>query len=338
MRRRLSALRTASIAFCLGAIALAGDDFTLASFTGATESPANRIGAAPDFRAPTVAASAIAKSAGGTPGFVTQSGTYFVYANVNDAGNPPSGVGAVSANVSAITTGATATALAAGSFSVGGVSYSHRSVQLTADAVLAEGARAYSVTAGDNAANGGTQAGFSVTIDNTVPSGSDVQTANGGATAGTAEAGDTATFTFSEAIDPASVLSGWTGASTAVVVRLINGGALPTTADSVQIWNAANSAQLPLGAITLPSGTYVGGLAATDSALFGATGTASTMVISGSTITITLGTAGGAQAAGAGTLAGAMSWVPSATATDRAGNATSTATVTETTPPSDTEF
>jgi hypothetical protein len=80
----------------------------------------------------------------------------------------------------------------------------------------------------------------------------------------------------------------------------------------------------------------VGGTSATDSALFGATGTASTMAMSGSTITITLGTASG-QAPGAGVLAGAMSWVPSATATDRGGNAGATTTVNEAAP-SDTEF
>jgi hypothetical protein len=326
------------MAMCLATMALAGDDFTLASFTGGTDSPASRVSAAPDFRAPAVASSTIAKSAGGTPGFVKQGGTYHVYANVSDAGNPPSGVATVTADVSTVTAAQTAAVLAPGSFSIGGASYSHRSAQLTADGALAEGAKAYSVAAADSVSNGDTHGGFAVTVDNTVPSGSDVQTANGGATAGTAEQADTVTYTFSEAIDPASLLSGWTGSSTSVVVRLINGGLLPTTVDTVQIWNAANSAQLPLGVITLPTGSYVGGLTATDSALFGATGTASTMVMSGSTITITLGTAGGSQGAGAGSLPGAMSWVPSAAATDRADNATSTATVAESAPPSDTEF
>lgn len=338
MNRRRNLERMAAFAVCLGAVAVVGDEFTLAAFTGSTDSPANRVTAASDFRAPTVDSSTIAKSAGGTPGFVKQGGTYHVYANVSDTGNPASGVGTVTADVSLVTGGQTAAALASGSFSVGGASYNFRSAQLTANGSLPEGAKAYSASAADNASNGGTQGGFSVTVDNTVPGGSDVQTANGGSTAGTAEQGDTVTFSFSEPLDPASVLSGWTGSSTSVVVRLVNGGALPTTADTVQVWNAANSAQLPLGLITLPSGTYVGGLSGTDSALFGASGTASTMVVSGNTITITLGTAGGSQGATAGVLAGAMSWVPSASSTDRAGNATSTAIVAETTPPADTEF
>jgi hypothetical protein len=336
VNRRRRALRGATFAVCLAALALAGDGFTLASFTSTSSSPGNRVTAAPDFLAPAVSASVVGKSAGGTPGFVKQGGTYFVYANVTDDGNPASGVGTVTANASNVTTGQTAVALAAGSFSADGVSYGYRSAQLTANASLSAGSKSYSVSATDNASNGPSTANFSLTVDNTPPSGSDVQTANGAVTAGTAEANDTITFAFSEQIDPNSVLSGWTGSSTSVVVRLINGGLLPATADTVQIWNAGNTAALPLGTVTLPSGTYVGGTSGTDAALFGATGTASTMTMSGSTITITLGTASG-QAASLGLLAGAMSWVPSASATDRAGNATSTTTVNET-GGGDTEF
>ena len=59
--------------------------------------------------------------------------------------------------------------------------------------------------AADNAANTGTQSGFPVTVDNTAPAGSDVQTANGGSTPGRPEQGDIVTFTFTEQIDPASV-------------------------------------------------------------------------------------------------------------------------------------
>ncbi len=52
----------------------------------------------------------------------------------------------------------------------------------------------------------------SVTLDNTVPTASDIQTANNGSIVGRAETGDTITYTFSEAMDPSSILSGWTGA------------------------------------------------------------------------------------------------------------------------------
>ena len=338
MRRPRNPLRLCALAVLLGSLVLASGGFTQAAFVGTASNPGNRVSAASDFRPPSVSASVIAKSAGGTPSFIKQGGTYHVYANVSDTGNPASGVGSVTANVSNVTTGQTAAALSSGSFSVGGISYAFRSAALTANAVLSEGLKTYTVSATDNASNAsGPIGGFSVTVDNTAPGGTNVQTANGAATAGTAEQNDTITYTFSEPIDPASVLAGWTGSSTSVVVRLINGGTLPVTADTFQIWNAANNAQLPLGTVTLPSGTYVGGLAGGEVASFGASGTASTMAMSGSTITITLGTAGG-SAASLGLLAGAMSWVPSATATDRAGNATSTATVAESTPPNDVEF
>jgi hypothetical protein len=319
------------------ALALAGDGFTLAAFTGGAENPGNRVSAAPDFLEPTIESSAIGKSTGGVAGFIHQGGAYRVYANVSDTGNPASGVDSVTADVSTVTAGSTAVALAPGSFSAGGVSYGFRSAQLTAGAGLSAGSKAYSVSATDSAANGPASSGFAVTVDNTAPAGSNVQTADGGGTAGTPQAGDTLTYTFTEAMEPESILAGWSGTSTSVVVRVANGGVLPITADTVSVWNSTNAAQLPLGTITLPSGTYVAGLAAGDSATFGATGTPSTMVMSGSTITITLGTAAG-QAAGLGLLPGAMSWVPSAIATDWAGNATSTGSVTETTPPSDVEF
>ena len=45
-------------------------------------------------------------------------------------------------------------------------------------------------------------------VDNTAPSGTDVEAVNGGATVGKAEAGDVVSFTFSEPIEPASLLAG----------------------------------------------------------------------------------------------------------------------------------
>src|SRR5207302_676835 len=94
--------------------------------------------------------------------------------------------------------------------------------------------------------------------------------------------------------------------------------------DSVQIWNAANSAQLNLGSISLASRNYnTSGATIT----FGASGTASSMLQSGSTITITLGT----QSAAAATVATNTSsiWTPSASVLDPAGNVMSTTARTE---------
>lgn len=306
-------------AFLLGTSALARQS-VWGNFTATAPNAGNSITAATDFRAPTASASVIGKTAGGIVGQIKKGGTYYVYASASDTGNPASGVSAVTANVNSITSGSTAVALSAGSFSANGVSYGYRSASLTAGTSLAAGSYSYSLTLTDTAGNSATQSGFSVIVDNTVPTGTDVQTANGGATAGLAEAGDKITFTFSEAIDPNSIVSGWNSGSTNVVVRLNNGTG--SNNDNVTVFNATNATQLPLGSINLGRADYT-----SSSITFGATGTASSMVMSGSTITITLGTASGtATTAGA---TGTMSWTPSASATDAAGNAVSTTAVTE---------
>ena len=273
----------------------------------------------PDTVPPSVSSTVIAKTTPYLPGFIRQGGTYYVYANVADGGCAATGIASVTANVSTITTGATAVALVAGSYTIGGVAYDHRSASRTANATLAAGAKAYTITSTDVATNSQTQTGFSVTVDNTRPTGSTVQTANGSTTAGRPEAGDTVTFTFSEAIDPETVLAGWTGASTNVVVRIANNAG----GDLLTIRNAGNTAQLPMGSINLGGTAYV-----TANRDFGATGTASTMVLSGAAITITLGTPSGATGTQATT--GTMAWTPTATVTDPAGNTCMTTVANET--------
>lgn len=319
MSLRPAMVATTLVAFLLGAASMARPG-VWGNFTSAAPDAGNSITAAADFRAPTASAAAIGKTAGGVVGQVKKGGTYYVYANVADTGNPASGVSTVTANVSSITSGSTAVALAAGSFTAGGLTYNRRSAALTSGSTLAAGSYPYSLTLTDAAGNSATQSGFSVTIDNTAPSGTDVQATNGGTTAGLAEAGDKLTFTFSKAIDPNSVLAAWTGAATNVVVHLNNGSGSGN--DTVTIFNSTNTTQLPLGSVNLGRTDYTGA-----NLTFGATGTASTMVMSGNTITITLGTQSAAATTAAST--GTMSWTPSATATDGAGNALSTTAVTE---------
>jgi hypothetical protein len=315
------------VAVLLGSAALAHES-VWGNFTAKTPSAGNSITAATDFRAPSASASVIGKTGGGTVGYVKKAGTYYVYANVSDTGSPASGVSTVTANVSAITSTGTAVALSAGSFTVGGVTYNRRSAAVTADSGLAAGSYGYSLTMTDVAGNSKTQSGYAVTVDNTVPTGTDVQAVNAGVTSGLAEAGDKITFTYSKAIDPNSVLSGWNSGSTNVVVRLNNGSGASN--DTLTVFNATNASQLPLGSINLGRVDYTAA-----SITFGATGTASSMVMSGTTITITLGTQSAAATTAAGT--GTMSWTPSATATDVAGNGASTAAVTES-GTADTEF
>ena len=270
-----------------------------------------------DATAPTSSAAVLQKTTGGATGAIRQGGTYRVYATVADSGDPATGVASVTANVSALTTGSTAVALTAGSFTVGGVVYGYQSAQLTATNPQAAGTKTWTVTATDGAGNAATSSAFPVTVDNTKPAGADVQALNGGAIPGRAETGDLVQLTYTEAIDPHSVLAGWTGAATTVTVRLTNNGG--AGGDRIQIWNAANSAQLPLGTVFLTDTGYV-----TTSRNF----TGSTMQLVGSVVVVTLGTPSGATLTVA-TPTNAT-WAPSATVFDPAGNTATTTSVTET--------
>lgn len=312
----------ASAATLVLAVALTSALANRAVFGWVSKTPAtstnNKITAATDFVAPTITGTVIAKTTGGIPGTIRKGGTYYVYANGADTGNPASGVSTIKANVNSITSGQTAATLSAGTFTVEGETFTRRSASLTASSTLAAGSVSYALTVTDANANARTESGFTVEVDNTAPTGTDIQTTNAGATVGLAEAGDKITYTFSKAIDPNSVLAGWSGASTPVVVRLNQ-----ATKDTVTVFNATNVTQLPLGSISLAATDYT-----TASITFGATGTASTMVLSGNQVFVTLGTQSAAASAAAAT--GTMIWTPAAGATDASGNPTSTTAVNET--------
>jgi hypothetical protein len=312
----------------VAAIALAAIPAAFAAFAARAENPGNIVTAAPDFRPPLVTATAIGKTIGGATGFVKQGATYYVYATVAaDTGNPASGTASVKANVETITTGSTAVPLAAGTYSAGGVSYNYRSAMLTAGGVLAEGARTFNVTATDNAANANTLSG-GVTIDNTAPKAVDIQSANGGTTVGFAEEKDSLTYTFSEPVEPESILAGWTGAATNVTVRVVDNGLLATGNDAVQIYDSTNATLLPLGTVDLGRGDYAAGLLGGTYRFVN-----SKMTISGNTITIVFGAYSSTIIVDAGRTTAAatatMTWAPVATPYDRAQNAMSTAAAIE---------
>ena len=318
MLRRRRLLVGTAIAFVFVA---SGVGVTYAAFSNTTSNPGSVVTAQPDWKAPTVSATTIKKTTGYLTGYVRQGGTYNVYANVSEpASNPAAGIASVDADVATVTAGQTAVALttAGGPWTVEGVSYNYRSAQLTADNPLAAGGKTWSLTSTDAAlptANTTNSAGLTATVDNTGATASNIATTNSG-TARRPTIGDTITFTTSEQIDPESILADWTGASTDVTVRVNQAGG----SDTLQIWNTANGAQLPLGTVTLGRTDYV-----TATATFGPStaATKSTMVQSGNAITVTLGTmtAGTATTAGGG---GNMSWAPSATSYNAAGVATST--------------
>ena len=121
-------------------------------------------------------ATVIAATTGTSPqGFVKQGGTYRVFANASDL---PSGAGNFSgvnlatllANVSTVSAGQTAVALTACGGCGPASAYAYQSAQLTADAVLSEGNKLYSVSASDNLGTSSTSSGANVQVDNTAPS------------------------------------------------------------------------------------------------------------------------------------------------------------------------
>jgi hypothetical protein len=322
-----------------GLIVLVGS--TAAAFRSPSESAGNLVTAAPDFRAPIVTAAAIGKAQGGTTGFVRSGGAYFVYANVSDGGNPPSGVAAVSADLSSLTPGETAVPLNPGSYSAGGQSYDYRSAQRTAAAGLPEGPVGFTTTSVDAAANSAA-AEWTAVVDNTPPAAIDVQATNSsGGTAGKAEQGDTVAFSFDEPVDPESILPGWSGGPTPVVVRITTGiillGGLLGEGEGLQVYDAANSGALPLGAVDLKR-QYVAKtlLLLTGTMTFGAPGAPSTMSLSNGVVTIVLGAHGGNDALTVAT-PGTMLWEPGTTSYDRAANPV-TGAAAEESAPADVEF
>ena len=334
--RRPRPLAAALAAVAILALALVAVPACFAAFASRTENGGNEVTAANDFRAPQVTAAVLIKGLGGATGFVKQGGEYFVYANVAaDTGNPASGIASVRADVSQITTGSSAVVLSAGPFTVGGVTYGYRSAALSANAVLAEGTKGFTVTATDNALNAASLAG-SATVDNTAPKASDVQTTNAG-TNGLAEQNDTMVLSFSEPVEPGSILAGWDGvAPTNVTVRIVDNSLLGLGLgnDVVQVFNSANTAALSLGAVDLGRSDYVTGLIG-GIVKFGAPGAParSTMTISGNTLTVVLGTYEGEGLLGSNRITaagtGTATWTPVATPYDRAANAMSTAAATE---------
>jgi hypothetical protein len=168
-----------------------------------------------------------------------------------------------------------------------------------------------------NAQTGTTYAATSVfTIDTAAPTAVDIQTTNKtGGTNGLAEQGDIVTYTFSETMNPASIVSGWTGTALNVTIHLDrsgNGDVFLTVKDGSDA-TALNMGSVDLGRSDLLAST------GTKHATF----SASSMVQSGSNISITVGTFNG-DAVGTAGGTGTMVWSPSASATDSAGNAMST--------------
>ncbi|MEX2196210.1 MAG: hypothetical protein WD844_13070 [Thermoleophilaceae bacterium] len=324
MRALARAAVTAAACFGLGVLASAGQG-TQALFSSASSNPGNAFSAAPDLTAPSAAPAVVGKASGGSTGYIKQGGSYHVYANVTDGGSPPSGTASVSADVSGFDSGQTSVPMSSGSWTAGGQSFNYRSAALTANDPQPGGSHAFSFALADVVGNARTQTGFSVMVDNTKPSGTDIQTQDGNGDSGQPGSGDRVIFSFSEPIERESILAGWTGGTATVTVRIKDGGVLLGLLgdDELEIRNAGNSATLPFGTIDLNAGGYVTGL-------LGGYGvwSSSTMTMSANQVTVTLGTHSG-LGTGEGGCCPEMQWAVQSAFRDRADNNANTGTVTE---------
>jgi hypothetical protein len=295
--------RPALLALVLVVLAAAAAGATFAAFSAQTDNPGDSVSAAPDYRAPTVSAASVTKTAGGIGNYLAQNTQFYLYTNVTDTGNPASGIASVSASGTLPGYGfqTIAVSTTGGPWTVGGVSYNYRSALQTFPP-MAEQTIPLSVDTADNASNSGSTP-FNLVIDNTAGTATTVQTANGGATAGRPEAGDSITYTFSEPVEPISIVNTWTdpAASKTATVTITDGGA---GNDTLTVGGAN------LGTVNLGRTDYV---SATR------TYTNSTLTVSGNTLKVVLGTASGVGTTA--TANGTLSWSSSGSATDRAGNA-----------------
>jgi hypothetical protein len=182
---------------------------------------------------------------------------------------------------------------------------------------VADGTYDFRALARDLAGNAtGSTAISSLRIDNTAPVGTDVQATNAG-TAGQLGSGDAIRLSYSEAIAAASVLAGWAGGSQAVRAYVTDGG----TADTMDFRNSTGTTRLNL--VNSATDLALGADFVANATVFNAT-----MTMSGTTITVTLGSRiSGTLRTVAGS--GQLRWRPSAATLDLAGNAANTALVSE---------
>jgi len=238
---------------------------TSASLTAVSSNPGNSFSTKPDWTPPTTSAAKVLNNIGYVD-VIRPGGGYQVCASaVDSGGNPPSGMASASANLavagSVITTGTTAASLAAGSFTCGGVSYGYQSGSLVADGGIS-GTKNFQVSATDVAGNAAATT-WSVSVDSTSPSPTALATTNaGGGVAGKIDTGDSFSITMSEAtIDLPRILTGWNGASTAVILKVFNNNAVFGGNDGIVICKAQTDCQAPAtGADNILGAVNLGGI------------------------------------------------------------------------------
>jgi len=294
------ALSLCALAACVLAVA-----FSAASFTDSETNPQTATAIA-DWVAPSVTASVIANTSGGSVGYVKAKGSYYVYAQVVESGNPASGTESVKADLSSITSGASAVTLKAGSYTVGGVSYSYRSESQTAGS--GTGAKSYALALSDKAHNSSSQS-FSGTVLGSFAGGK-LETSNAsGGNEGKPEQGDTVTFTYDNPPEPSSIVAGWTGSTPVSVSVTI------TQSSSNDTLSFASGS---LGTVEL-KGNYVSKTVAFSN---------SSLTLSGNAIVLTLGSPAASSSLEDDNSSRQPVWKPSSSARDLADNACATTSVT----------
>ena len=187
----------------------------------------------------------------------------------------------------------------------------------TTVATLTSGTYTATASQSDAAGNTGTSAPHTFTVDTIAPTATDIAAVNGGGTAGKVDAGDVVTFSFSEPISPASVLSGWDGTSTPVQLRVTAGFLAP---DPFAVLDGGGGTGVHLGSVQ----TNADFVTATETFV-------ATMVRSADrkSVVITLGALQSGIPALLAAGAQNMTWTVDGAVTDLAGNAVTTASVTE---------
>lgn len=164
-------------------------------------------------------------------------------------------------------------------------------------------------------------------VDNSPFRALDVQSTNGGATAGKLDAGDQLVLTYSGVLQTTSISAGWTSGSLAVQLRARDGNVLGlgNTGDTLDVLRSGTV--LPLGSVNLKQEYVKSGKTVT----FNATLTATPATVNGAPatiVTVTLGTVASGSGARGGN-PGTMVWTPSSGATSTSGQACAVTPVTE---------
>lgn len=157
------------------------------------------------------------------------------------------------------------------------------------------------------------------TVDNTGPTGVDVQAVNGGQV-GRIDKGDVITFTYSEQMDLNSILPGWDGGETAVSGTISAGFFSPDTLAFGGNRSLPNIGSIDLNANFMNTFTSTGVNALMSASTINSNGVTRTVI----TVRIESGISNRTPNSSA-----TMVWNPSTAATDLAGNPVSSNTVTE---------